>query len=51
MQFRVELAREEDGRWIADIPELPGVSAYGVTLDEAEQKAGAIAHSVLANRG
>jgi predicted RNase H-like HicB family nuclease len=34
----------------ADIPELPGVLAYGATPDEAEQKAEAIAHSLLANR-
>ena len=50
MEFRVELDREEDGRWIADIPELPGVLAYGATPDEAEQKAEAIAHSVVANQ-
>ena len=48
MEFGVELDREEDGRWIADIPELPGVLAYGATPDQAEQKAEAIAHSVLA---
>ena len=47
MQFRVELDREEDGRWIADIPELPGVLAYGATPDEAQQKAEVIAHCVL----
>jgi predicted RNase H-like HicB family nuclease len=29
--FKVELEREEDGRWIAEVPDLPGVLAYGST--------------------
>ena len=48
MQFRVELAREEDGRWIADIPELPGVTVYGATSEEATLKAKALALRVIA---
>ena len=31
MSFRVEIEREEDGRWIADVADLPGCLAYGVT--------------------
>jgi hypothetical protein len=33
--MRIELDREEDGRWLTEIPELPGVMAYGQTRDEA----------------
>ena len=33
--FRIELERETDGRWIAEVVELPGVLAYGVTQDDA----------------
>jgi predicted RNase H-like HicB family nuclease len=42
---RIEFAQEEDGRWIADIPELPGVMAYGHSTQEAESKVRAIALS------
>jgi predicted RNase H-like HicB family nuclease len=31
MNFDVEFEQEDDGRWIAEIPEIPGVFAYGVT--------------------
>jgi len=31
MNFDIEFEQEEDGRWIAEIPEIPGVLAYGVT--------------------
>jgi hypothetical protein len=31
MNFDIEIEQEEDGRWIAEIPEIPGVLAYGVT--------------------
>ncbi|KKW35106.1 MAG: hypothetical protein UY83_C0018G0001 [Candidatus Adlerbacteria bacterium GW2011_GWA1_54_10] len=34
----VEFEREEDGRWIAEIPKLPGVMAYGATKRDALQK-------------
>lgn len=50
MKFTVELDREVDGRWIADVPELPGVSAYGPTRDEAIAAAKALAFRVLADR-
>jgi predicted RNase H-like HicB family nuclease len=49
-RFHIEFDREEDGRWIADIPELPGALAYGRTRDEAEARAEAIALRVVADR-
>jgi predicted RNase H-like HicB family nuclease len=39
MQLTIRLLREADGRWIADIPELPGVTVYGSTSEEATPKA------------
>jgi predicted RNase H-like HicB family nuclease len=48
--LRIEFEREEDGRWIAEIPALPGVMAYGATQDEARAKVGALALRVLADR-
>ena len=50
MQFKVELDQEEDGRWIADIPELPGVLVYGGSPEEARAKVQALALRVLADR-
>jgi predicted RNase H-like HicB family nuclease len=50
MNFTIEHEREEDGRWIAEVPELPGVLAYGATRDEAMVKAEALALRVLAER-
>ncbi len=49
MKFQIELDREEDGRWIADIAALPGVMAYGKTKQEAVAKVRALALRVLAN--
>jgi predicted RNase H-like HicB family nuclease len=46
----VELEREDDGRWIAEIPELPGVMVYGATEDEAMAKVQALALRVMADR-
>jgi predicted RNase H-like HicB family nuclease len=40
--FRIEIDREIDGRWIADIPELPGAIVYGATLEEAVTKVEAL---------
>ena len=40
MTFTVEFEREDDGRWLAEVLELPGVLAYGQTSDEAIAKAG-----------
>ena len=50
MKFGVECEREEDGRWLAGVPELPGVLAYGTTPEEAQSKAQVLALRVLAER-
>lgn len=50
MTFTIELECETDGRWLAEIPELPGVMAYGVDQDEAVAKVQALALRVLAER-
>jgi len=47
--FTVEFDREDDGRWIAEIPKLPGVMTYGLTKKEALQKVYAIALRTLAD--
>lgn len=46
----VELEQEEDGRWIAEVPELPGVVVYGDSIDEAKAKVQALALRVVADR-
>jgi len=48
--FTVDVEREDDGRWIGEVTELPGVLAYGSNRDEAVAKAKAIAFHVLADR-
>ena len=50
MELHIEIDREDDGRWIAEVPELPGVLAYGTTADEAAARAEALALRVLAER-
>ena len=50
MNYNIEYEREEDGRWIAEVPKLPGVMAYGTTAAEAMTKAEALALRVLAER-
>ena len=50
MDFSIECEREEDGRWLAEVPQLPGVLAYGGTADEAMAKAEVLALRVLAER-
>jgi len=50
MQLTVEIEREEDGRWIAEVPDLAGVLAYGETRDQAIARAEALALRVLADR-
>ena len=50
MVFTVEYEQEDDGRWLAEIRELPGVLAYGQTSEEAVAKAQALALRVLADR-
>lgn len=48
--MKIELEREDDGRWIAEVPELPGVMAYGGTRTEALNRAEALALRVIADR-
>ena len=48
--YAVETELEHDGRWIAEVPELPGVMAYGKTRDEASRRAQALSLRVLADR-
>ncbi len=48
--FRIEFEREEDGRWIAEVVELPGALAYGATQDEAIARAQALALRVVADQ-
>jgi predicted RNase H-like HicB family nuclease len=50
MHFTIQNEKEEDGRWIAEVPELPGVLAYGATAQEAMAKAETLALRVLAER-
>jgi predicted RNase H-like HicB family nuclease len=50
MKFTVEYEQEEDGRWLAEVMELPGVLAYGETPDEAVAHAQALALRVVADR-
>lgn len=50
MNFTVEIDREEDGRWIAEVMELPGVLAYGQTRETAIAKVKTLALRVLAER-
>ena len=50
MTFTVEYEREDDGRWLAEVVELPGVLAYGETSDEAIARAQALALRVVADR-
>jgi predicted RNase H-like HicB family nuclease len=50
VDFSIECEREEDGRWLAEVPQLPGVLAYGATADEAMAKAQVLALRVLADR-
>ncbi|MGH9769688.1 MAG: type II toxin-antitoxin system HicB family antitoxin [Blastocatellia bacterium] len=50
MDFIIEIEQEDDGRWIAEVLELPGVLAYGQTLQEARAKAQALALRVVAER-
>jgi predicted RNase H-like HicB family nuclease len=50
MNFEVEFEQETDGRWIAEISDLPGVLAYGVTPLQAGARAKALALRVLAER-
>jgi predicted RNase H-like HicB family nuclease len=50
MMFAIEFEMESDGRWIAEIGDLPGVMVYGATQQEAKSKVEALALRVLADR-
>ena len=50
MKFTIEFAREKDGRWIAEITDLPGVVAYGKTRSKALAAVEALALRVIAER-
>ena len=50
MTFTIETEQETDGRWIAEVMEIPGVMVYGSTIDEAIAKVQALALRVLAEQ-
>ena len=50
VRFPIQLLREEDGRWIAEVGELPGVLVYGPTHDQAVAKVKALTLRVIADR-
>ena len=50
MKFNLECEREDDGRWLAEVSQLPGVLAYGKSANEAMAKAEVLALRVLAEQ-
>ncbi len=48
--FTIDIEQETDGRWIADVQELPGVMTYGVSREDAMAKVEALALRVVADR-
>ena len=50
MKLSIQSEREEDGRWLVEVPELPGVLAYGASRDEALARAQVLALRALAER-
>ena len=50
MTFSIEIERESDGRWIAEVPDLPGVLAYGSSESEAKARVQALALRVVADQ-
>ena len=48
--MKIETEREDDGRWIAEVPDIPGVMAYGCTQREAVVKVEALALRIIADR-
>ena len=48
--MNIEIEREEDGRWIAEVPDLPGVMAYGETQEDAISRVQALSLRVMADR-
>ncbi len=50
MNLIIEIEREEDGRWVAEVPDIPGALAYGHTREEAIARVKALSLRVLAER-
>jgi predicted RNase H-like HicB family nuclease len=50
MNLTIEVEQEEDGRWLAEVPEIPGVLVYGRTRQEAISRVQALSLRVLADR-
>jgi predicted RNase H-like HicB family nuclease len=50
MNMKIDIEKEEDGRWIAEVSDLPGVLAYGKTREDAIAKVEALALRVIADR-
>ena len=50
MNFSIECEEETDGRWLAEVPQLPGVLSYGQTADEAMAKVEVLALRTMAER-
>jgi predicted RNase H-like HicB family nuclease len=50
IDLTIEYEQEQDGRWIAEVVELPGVATYGATLETALSRAQALALRVIADR-
>ncbi len=48
--LKIELEQEQDGRWLAEVPALPGVLVYGATREEAVARVEALALRALAER-
>jgi predicted RNase H-like HicB family nuclease len=48
--MEIEVEREDDGRWIAEVPDLPGVMVYAATREEAITKVQSLALRVIADR-
>jgi predicted RNase H-like HicB family nuclease len=49
MNYHIEYEQETDGRWLAEVPEIPGVLAYGMTANEAMAKAEILTLRVIAD--
>jgi predicted RNase H-like HicB family nuclease len=50
MNFSIECEQEQDGRWLAEVPQLPGVLSYGTSADDAMARAEVLALRVIADR-
>ncbi len=50
MNLIIEIEREEDGRWVAEVPDIPGALAYGHTREEAIARVKALSLRVLSER-